>query len=155
MPLFTRLNKDEVLDNFLRGAIYGYVVANPGEHYSTIRDALGAKNGSLTYHLTVLVREGKLKTTDEGREKRFWPMGFKVPEPEDMQLNKMQLVILEKIRQAPGITQKDLASQVGVTPPAVNYHVSVLASARLIRVVRDGKHTRCYIEEQVESEIAK
>ena len=36
-PLFSRLKKEHVLDNFTRGEIFGWVRANPGAHYSAIQ----------------------------------------------------------------------------------------------------------------------
>ncbi|MCK4971335.1 MAG: hypothetical protein KAS77_12425, partial [Thermoplasmata archaeon] len=51
MPLFTRLKKKEVLNQFTRGEIYGFIKANPGVHLTAIKENLGLANGVLAYHL--------------------------------------------------------------------------------------------------------
>ncbi len=35
VPLYTKLKKEEILDDFTRGKIYGYIVANPGDNYNS------------------------------------------------------------------------------------------------------------------------
>ena len=39
-PLYNKLDQDKVLYNFLRGEIYGYIKAKPGEYYNAIMKAL-------------------------------------------------------------------------------------------------------------------
>ena len=43
---------------FTRGRILGYVEANPGIHFSALRDALEIANGVCAHHLKVLEKEG-------------------------------------------------------------------------------------------------
>ena len=67
-----------MLDQFVRGQIYGYVRANPGDYYSSIRDSLELSNGVVTYHLDILETEGFVRAEIEGTHKRFFPAGLKV-----------------------------------------------------------------------------
>ena len=52
---------------------------------------------------------------------------------------------MEKIRDNPGISQKDIASLLGVTPPTVNYHLKELLNLGLIRGERAGIRMRYYV----------
>ena len=146
IPLYSKLKKEEVLDHFVRGQIYGYIKANPGEHYNSIKRALGLTNGSLAYHLQTLEREKFVKSSKDGLYRRYYPAGMQIPEEVEQGLNHIQSVILEIIRSHPGITQKDIAALVKLSPATVNYHISILADAQVIRVKRDGTRTHCYIE---------
>jgi predicted transcriptional regulator len=146
VPLYVRLKKDEVLDNYVRGQIHGYIIANPGDHYNSIRDALELSNGIVAHHLKTLEREGLVQSMRDGMYRRFFPANAKLP-PEDEGHFNIQKRIVGIIRQNPGISQKEISQKVGVSGPTVNYHVSVLATARMIRVEKTGRVTHCYIIE--------
>ena len=146
VPLYVRLKRDEVLDNYVRGQIHGYIIANPGDHYNSIRDALELSNGILAHHLKTLEREGLVQSIRDGMYRRFFPANAKLP-PEDEGHFNIQSRILGVIRNNPGISQKEISLKVGVSSPTVNYHVSVLATARMIRVEKAGRLTHCYVVE--------
>jgi len=147
LPLYTKIKRERILDHFVRGQIFGYITANPGDHYNAIKDALGLTNGSLAHHLRTLEREQFIKSKRFGLYRRFYPMNFRLP-PDDMfQPNVIQQTILSVIRQSPGITQKEIAGRLGLTPPTVNYHIGVLSERNLILVERRGRSTHCSIVE--------
>ena len=138
------------MDHFVRGQVYGYIKANPGEHYNSIKKALALKNGTLVYHLKTLEREEFIKSVTDGRFKRFYPMEMKVPEPSDelvLHMNHIQHEILKIIRENPGITQKEIAGRIGLSTPTVHYHINIMMSARVINVKRVGRETRCFVED--------
>lgn len=144
VPLYVRLKKDEVLDNYVRGKIHGYIIANPGDHYNSIRDALELSNGILAHHLHTLEREGIVHSMRDGMYRRFWPANAKLP-PEDEGHFNIQKRIVTVVRNNPGISQKEIAEKVGVSSPTVNYHINVLMTARMIRVEKVGRKTECYV----------
>jgi len=147
LPLYTKIKRERVLDHFVRGQIFGYIQANPGEHYNAIKDALGLTNGSLAHHLRTLEREQFIKSKRYGLYRRFYPMSFRMPAEDAYQPNDVQVTILRVIGERPGITQKEIAERLGLSPPTVNYHVSVLADRNMIRVDRAGRSTHCSIVE--------
>jgi uncharacterized membrane protein/DNA-binding MarR family transcriptional regulator len=150
IPLYTKIKKDDVLDHFLRGQVYGYIKANPGEHYNSIKKALSLKNGTLVYHLKTLEREEFIKSIADGRFKRFYPKEMKVPEPSDelvLRMNHIQHEILRIIRENAGITQKEIAAKIGLSTPTIHYHINIMMSARVINVKRVGRETQCFVEE--------
>ena len=150
VPLYTKIKKDDILDHFVCGQVYGYIKANPGEHYNSIKKALSLKNGTLVYHLKTLEREEFIKSIIDGRFKRFYPREMKVPEPSDelvLRMNHIQHEILKIIRENPGISQKEIAGRIGLSTPTVHYHINIMMSARVITVKRAGRETQCFVEE--------
>jgi DNA-binding MarR family transcriptional regulator len=145
IPLYSKIKREQVLDHFVRGQIYGYVLANPGEHYNAIKVALGLTNGSLAHHLKTLEREQFLKSKRFGLYRRFYPMNMRIPEDGFFAPNEIQKTIVDIIRTNPGITQKEIALHLGLTPPTVNYHISILREHRAIRVERAGRKTHCFV----------
>ncbi|HEV8595313.1 MAG TPA: winged helix-turn-helix transcriptional regulator, partial [Thermoplasmata archaeon] len=147
LPLYSKIKRERVLDHFVRGQIFGYIQANPGEHYNGIKDALGLTNGSLAHHLRTLEREQFIKSKRFGLYRRFYPMNFRVPADDAFQPNDIQGTIIQVIRDTPGITQKEIADRLGITPPTVNYHIGVLSDRNLVRVERRGRSTHCTVAE--------
>ncbi len=143
-PLYTRLRKEKVLDQFTRGNVYGYVVANPGDSYGSIKEALGLSNGSLAYHLNVLEVTGFVRSARDGTLRRVYPSTMRIPS-NDGTLRKTQLLILEIVRETPGISQKDIAGLLGVSSPTVNYHMDGLLKQGIVRAERKGIRVRYFI----------
>jgi len=143
MSLYTRLTRKDIEDQETRGMIRGYILANPGEHYNAIKRALGLKNGNLSYHMKKLEKENLIKSTRDGRYKRFYPPSMKIPE-DVFTLNKIQEIILGEIIKTPGISQKGLSETVGLSTSTINYHIGVMTNSGFVRIERKGKHTMCY-----------
>lgn len=127
LPLYSKIKREQVLDHFVRGQIYGYILANPGEHYNAIKAALSLTNGSLAHHLKTLEREQFVKSKRFGLYRRFYPMNMKIPEDGFFAPNEIQKTVLDIIKTNPGITQKEIADHLGLTPPTVNYHIGILS----------------------------
>jgi predicted transcriptional regulator len=148
LPLYSKIKRERVLDHFRRGQIYGYIVANPGEHYNAIKNALRVTNGSLAHHLKTLERENFIKSKRFGLYRRFYPANYRIPEEGEFRLNEVQKNIVGLLRERPGLSQKEIADALGVSPPTVNYHVTILADRGLLRILRRGRRTMCYVVEE-------
>lgn len=146
IPLYSKIKRERVLDHFIRGQIYGYILANPGEHYNAIKQALGLTNGSLAHHLKTLEREEYIKSKKFGLYRRFYPRHMRLPDDGTFRMNEIQKQILSIISKKPGISQKEIASFMNITPPTVSYHIGILSNAKIIRVIRNGRKTQCYAE---------
>lgn len=137
LPLYMKIRKEEVLDLYLRGKIHGYIVANPGEHYNGIKKALNINNGSLAYHLSVLEKEELVKSRNEGVYKCFYPYTMNLNGGEAPVTNAQKLILIQ-IEKNPGITQKLVASRLGLHPSTVNYHIKNLQKNNLVRTEKKG-----------------
>ena len=151
IPLYSRIKRENTLDNYIRGQIHGYILAKPGCHYNQIKQTLHLNNGTLAYHLRKLEREEFIKSVRDGMYKRFYPVGLKIPKRE-IKLSAMQEHILEIIRHHPGVSQKEVATEVGISAPAVIYHIGVLSGAKLVRSEKVGSRMEYRAIERPEDE---
>jgi len=144
IPLYTRLSKKQILDNYLRGKIHGYIIANPGDNFTSIKRRLGITNGTFAYHLRLLEREGMIKSRRDGKLKRFYPMGTKIPDPSDLPLTDIQKEIMDAIKETPGLSQKEISDIIDHSVQVVNYHLKSMEAASIVRMVKVGRVTKCY-----------
>jgi predicted transcriptional regulator len=144
LPLYSKLRKEKLLDQFTRGKIVGYILANPGEHYNSIKKTLDISNGSFVYHLNLLEAEGFIKSHRDGIYKRYYPANMRIIEQTNT-LNKSQSLIMEVVGENPGISQKDIAAFLGISPSTINYHVEKLIQMGLMEKERKGMSVRYYL----------
>jgi PKD repeat protein len=144
MFVYTKIKREEILDNYIRGQIHGYIVANPGDHYNSILKALKLNNGTLAWHIRKLEDEGVVKARTDGIHKRFYPSETAVPEPDGGALTEVQRMIMAKVRETPGISQKDIAGLLKVSGSTVNYHIGTLVVQGKVRQERDGMKVRYF-----------
>jgi len=145
VPLYSRLKKDEMLDHFVRGQIYGYIMSHPGEHYNHIKSKLDVTNGTLSHHLRALEFQGYIKSQRDGTYKRFYPTDMKIPRTKGIKLSDLQLGIIDAIRQSPGLSQKDIARREGLSQQTVSYNLSVLERMGLLDSSREGVRKKYFI----------
>ena len=143
LPLYSKLSKKDVLDHFIRGQIYGYLVVHPGDNYTTIKKNLDLTNGTLTYHLVVLEREGFVKSQLRGTRRFYYPKGTKMPD-NGTGFPAIKDDIITRVKETPGITVRDLAALIGVSRQLTNYHLRALIQEGYVQVERRGMKTRCY-----------
>lgn len=144
IPLYNKINRDKVLDHYLRNQIYKYIQTNPGTNYSEIMKDTGVKNGVLVHHLKTLDREGLIKSIRDGMFRRFYPIGVKIPQKEIANLSWFQIRIFNFIRTNPGTTPKDIADEVGKSKQVINYHLNLMKNAALVRAKVQGRYTQLY-----------
>ncbi len=142
-PLYTRLKREEVLDHFVRGQVFGMIKARPGSNFTAIRNRLDLSNGSLSHHLRTLEVAGFVRSERDGLYKRFFPTdASQAREGQGIHLSDLQRRLLDRIRRTPAAPQRDLAREVGVTQQCVSYNLRFLDREGLIRRVREGRRTR-------------
>jgi predicted transcriptional regulator len=143
LPLYTKISKKEVLDHFVRGQIFGYIKVNPGDNYTTIKKNLDLNNGTLTYHLNVLEKEGFIKSWTNGSHKYFYPMGVKIP-GNGVKNPSIHDAILKSIKDSPGISVSDIAAVNGISKQLANYHIRKMAAEGTIELERKSFTKLCY-----------
>lgn len=144
VPLYSRIHHDEVLDNFTRGQIFGYIKARPGEHYNSIKESLGLTNGTLSHHLRILEKEEFIHSLRDGFNARFYPKGFQADLTNGAQMTKLQEMIFNKISQQPGISQHELVTQFGASQQVISYNLTKLVREEKIRIVKQGRENTYY-----------
>ncbi len=144
VPLYMKLKKGKLLDNYDRGRVYQYIEINPGEHYNQIKRDLGLPNGSLVHHLRVLEQGEKIKSRRDGRFRRFYTRGTQIPVTNGGVLTEVQKRITDSAKDLPGITQKEMASVLGIHQSSVSYQMSKLEERGLIRTEKKGRKVHYY-----------
>ena len=151
-PLYSRLRREEVLDHFVRGQIYGYIQSHPGEHYNKVRDDLRITNGTLSHHLRTLEMQGFVKSKRDGIYRRFYPVDMTIPQDTGMRRSDLQIRLLDHLqRTADGISQADLALLLGVSQQTISYNLQVLGRDGIVRAVRAGRQKRYYVMEGLDA----
>lgn len=145
--LYSKIKKEQILDNYTRGQIHGYIIANPGDHYSSIKNALDLNNGTLAYHLKRLEVEDIIRSRMDGLLRRYYPAGMKMPEPNGNALTEVQRTLMAKIKETPGISQSDIATLMKLSNATVNYHMERLLKKGVVRRQRAGMKYKCYLTE--------
>jgi predicted transcriptional regulator len=144
LPLYTKLRKEKILDQRTRGLIQGYIMANPGCNYTLLRDNLDLADGTLTYHLQVLEREGFVYSIREGLFRCFYPTGLPPPRRGKLHLSDTQADIVRICKRIPGITVGEIATAMNRRPNVISYHLKLLNEGGLITLEEDGRHVRVY-----------
>jgi DNA-binding transcriptional ArsR family regulator len=145
VPLYTKLHRDEVLDHFTRGQIYGYIKANPGENYNTIKESLELTNGTLSHHLKILETEDYIYSKRDGFYTRFYPKGLKLSILDASQLNKLQKIIFSKVQETPGISQHEIVSTLGASQQVISYNLTKLVRDEILTIDKRGREKIYFI----------
>ena len=144
VPMYSKVRDNDMLQNETREEIYDYILEHPGTNFRSMLTELALSNGTLSHHLNTLERAEYIKSERDGSLRRYYPQGRKLV-GEVYELNTAQQRIMETVALNPGISQKDIAKNVGISPPTAHYHLTALRNSRLIEMHRDGKVQRCYI----------
>lgn len=151
VPMYNKLHPDNIFNNFLRGRIYGYISAKPGENYNTIKKALKLNNGTLAHHAKVLEKEGYVYSKRDGFYTRFYPKGTEVPKFDTLKLNKTQKNLVEIIRTQPGITQHEIIPLLNKNQTFLSYNLTKLIRNNIIKLEHNGRENRYYINDDAEN----
>ena len=140
--IYSKLNRKDVLNHEIRGLIRGYIIANPGDHYSSIKRNLDLNNGTLAYHLRVLEQNDIVKSMYDGIYKRYYPANVNINKVKK-NISKQE-EIFHTIIENPGVTMEEIARSIGSSRQVVNYHVKNLIRAGFVTYRRDKKSAKFY-----------
>lgn len=125
LPLYSRIERDEVLDHPMRKKILEHIQCNPGVSFSKLMENLDIKNGVLAYHLRTLEKAEMIKSVRQGSFRCYFAANARAM-PQELETR-----ILDTIRSNPGVCQSELAKMLDESRQVVNYHVT--------QMLRDGK----------------
>jgi predicted transcriptional regulator len=140
LPLFTRFTREQVLANKTRYSIHGLIIDRPGINFTAIIEDLELPLGVATYHLDVLERENFVKSTRDGRLKRFYSTDSVIPKEFRLSPEKLQVRIIELITDRPGMSQKEIIRDLGVEREIVGYHLRELVKDGSINDAKVGRY---------------
>ncbi|GEM_PF-3733024 len=139
-PLYTRLAAGDALDNARRLRVFREVQREPGANLAGLKRATGLRNGALLHHLAVLQRHGYVRSTTDGRLRRFWASDAR---PRSGQ-PPLVAQVLQYVEEHPGMTNAAIADALAKRPTLVHYHVARLAREGQVQRERVGREVRLF-----------
>jgi parallel beta-helix repeat protein len=148
-PLYSReIKKRKKKDDIVRGKIIGYIIGNPGDNYNSIKSKLKLSNGALAYYLNILENKHEIRSERDGINRRFYPYDGRITD-EIIELSRLQKQIFNLIKKKPGITQTEISKELSESVQKINYHILMMVDARIIKLKRAGKYTKCFVVEKI------
>lgn len=146
IPLFSRIEKDELLENGRRARLFEFIRHNPGARLGEISKALGLPWGSTLHHLRKLRSERLVTFKQTGHHKCYFINGSGLSEHQMTAVSVLKGDTLQRIARFieahPRTNLKDLASAMQISSPLAAFHVRKLEIAGLVVKQRDGKEIR-------------
>lgn len=118
--------------NPTRADVLSVLKEMPGVSAARVARRLGVDRTTVSYHLRRLGREGLVSASGAPRTRRWFAAGAAIPAGERRALAAAQDAkpLLDALREAPGVTQSELARRLGVPRPTL--------AGRLVRLRREG-----------------
>ncbi len=145
-PMYARLAGPEVLAHRTRAMIVREVKRSPGVALPDLAATLGIAVTTVKWHMRTLEREGFVVAGADGRSRRYFPPGTDSITRRQASALKdaSRSLIVEIIRNAPGITQERLATEAGLARGTVWHHAKRLEADGVIRSAREGRERRYF-----------
>ncbi len=140
---FTRIRNEELLKQKKRMAIYTYIIEHPGDHFRAVQRAVGMQIGVLSHHINILEKEQLIVSEQDGNNRRFYAAGVKRNNGE-VRLSRIQENILKSIQATPGITQSQIAKDLGVNRKVVFYNVKFLSGSGIVTEEKVSRRAHYY-----------
>jgi len=140
--LFSRIDRDDLLDHPLRADIVQVVGSQPGIHFQELVRRMDKGRGTMEHHLRKLVDGGLLVPQTSSGFTCYFPKGKvdrSVMAAAPVLKSDGARVVLQTIHDNPGIAAQDVAERTGLTPSTVNYHLKRLTQVGLANGQRNGR----------------
>jgi len=122
--------------------VYQYIKEHPGVHLRKVCRDLGLAVGDVQYHIDRLEKSGSVKSSRRGLYRHFYPCGI-FGEREGVILSALAQrtprELLLHLIEAPGSSQEDLASSLGLSPPSISWNMKRLAQLGLVERQQKGR----------------
>ena len=132
VPLFSRLKKDEVLDQYKRGMIHGFIIAHPGVSFSDIKKSLSIGNGTLVYHLEVLEKSGHILSRQSGNLVRFYTSNVSYVDIVANSWTELQTMIVSQIRSCGQCSRSEIRKRVGASRQTLHNNLRKLVADHVL-----------------------
>jgi DNA-binding transcriptional ArsR family regulator len=133
-----------------RRELYQVLCENPGTYLLELVDILSSPLGTLTWHLRILEREGLVKSLKFAGKRLYYPRMLRSQEAEmaylTMRSDTAQKVFAYVVNNQ-GCYQEQMAESLGVHHDTVRWHISRMEDVGLIKVVREGRKKRHYLDQ--------
>ncbi len=152
LTMYSRISRDETLENDTRREIYDIVESTPGICIKDVADAADVSYSTASYHLDRLVKTDYLVKDQEGNKVLYYKNGgtFTKDERELVPILKNHecMRVFEHILENPWCYRAEAAEALGVSHTTVNWHLKRLTDAGLVDEHREGRNCHLYIDDQ-------
>ncbi|HVL47586.1 MAG TPA: winged helix-turn-helix transcriptional regulator [Candidatus Thermoplasmatota archaeon] len=151
---YAHVQPSEVFDNAVRERIFAHVKADPGVSATDLAKRAGVSWGTTIYHLEVLEQTRMVVSLRNGRYRRYFENGAGDAAKRTavaVLRNDVTAKVAKALSAHPGLSQKEAARLVGLSPQALHWHINRLAGAGLLRRERDGRVVRHFMAEKTEA----
>ena len=134
-PMLARIKSNRE-DMLTRGRLLGFLEANPGIHFSALRDALGLANGVTAYHLNFLESSGQIISWRDGKLRRYAISSLTKEEVSKIKnpISGTRLAIMEVLADTGnlGMSGPDIRKKLQISRQLLSHHLSELRSGGMI-----------------------
>lgn len=140
VQLHVRLAGIDVLENFNRGKIYGYIKGRPGCSFTELKTELRFFNGNLAYHLMVLEKLELVRSAKDGRTRRYFLQedGGRIMKTQF--LGKVESRILRILNEKGPLSGADVAKELSVSRQRAHYNLRHLQKRGLAELLDSRWH---------------
>ncbi|WP_292490338.1 winged helix-turn-helix transcriptional regulator [Methanoculleus sp. 10] len=152
VPLgFRRVTRCTILNDDFRFDLYQRIAANPGAGAWELGELTGVSRGRLRYHLSTLIREGKVaavgyrnRTGHFARNQRYTDLEQRI----FISLREdSSRAVLGCLLGSPDTTRSDLAEHLGLFGSAISRQMQELKAGGIVTAERDGRFVRYRLSE--------
>ncbi len=141
-PMLARMKSNRE-DMLTRGRLLGYLEANPGIHFSALRDALGLANGVTAYHLHFLESSGQIISWRDGKLRRYAISSLTKEEVSKIKspILGTRLAILEVLASSGnlGMSGPDIRKKLQISRQLLSHHLSELRTGGMIEAASEAR----------------
>jgi predicted transcriptional regulator len=147
-----------ILKNKNRTAILDYIGRNPGCTESDLLRNTNINRGTARYHISLLLIEQKVVRRKNGKISYLFTNGGTHLDRKQVYgyiMNPSKRKILDVIFKTPGISHKDLAERVQMSPGTVTFHLQPLLEEEMVVSRWDGRYLNFFTLPDVEDILKK
>jgi len=124
-----------------KGKILDFIIANPSSHLRKIKSNLNYSMGTVQYHLTMLEKEGKIKSI----KTKYYKNYYEVNESDENILAILSLdsprSIITYLIEHESSTHQGISKGVGLTSSTISWHMKRLIQLQIVKSEYSGKYT--------------
>ena len=145
IPLYTKLEKDEIMDHPNRRRICMYLRKNPGSNYTKLLHKLGMGNGTLVHHLNILESQGYVRSRTQYGRKQFSikEIGWNPTKGNDeLPVSPQQKEIINFLKNNEGATRVEIEDSLPISSRTLRHSIKALREKGLITIGGGGRGAR-------------
>ncbi len=141
LPLYSRINEKHVEKDIrqqnIRGRIYQCIKLIPGINFTGMKKEVAIGTGTLVYHLSVLGREGYIRSAVSGNRKVFW-VKAEFPGVESAALSDIQKRIVELLEKNGRMSRGEILEKIEISMSTLHTHIKRLVEKEKIVEEKEG-----------------